>query len=148
MSKNELALVEPNKNLATAYLEKAANSLTTLREISDKDWRISTAYYTMYFSLYSILMSIGIKCEIHSCTLEFMKRFLSDFFTEEDCELINEAFKSRIDAQYYTNRNIPDEVYSRITIKVTGFMLKCKQIVERMNEKQIKDVRIKIKNYQ
>ena len=146
-TKGGIELVEPNKNLAEGYLLKANNALATLRQISDRDWKISTAYYTMYFSLYSVLIRSGIKCEIHSCTLEFMKRFLPDFFTDADFDLVSEAFKSRIDSQYYTNRKVDDAVYNKIITNVTGFRVKCKAIVESMNEKQIKEIRSKIKNY-
>lgn len=145
INKGELELIEPNNNLAKAYIQKAVNSLETLRQISDKDWKISTSYYTMYFSLYSILMKIGIKCEIHSCTIEFMGKFLCGLFTQEDCELIKEGFKSRIDAQYYTDRSIPNEVYSRVTGNATRFMLKCKKIVNTITEKQINEIREKLK---
>jgi len=78
-----LRLIEPNSNLAKAYIKKSEEALESMRVNIVKDWRISTAYYTLYFSLYSVLTKIGIKCEIHSCTIEFAKRFLYEFFSEE-----------------------------------------------------------------
>ena len=146
-AKDGIELVEPSSNLAEAYLLKAQSSLQTLRQVSDRDWKISTAYYTMYFSLYSILMKIGIKCEIHTCTLEFMKQFLSEFFIEDGYKIISDAFKSRVDAQYYINRAVPDEVYRKIVAKASDFMLKCKEIVNKINEKKIIEIRNKVKNY-
>ncbi len=77
---NGLSLVEPNLNLSNAYLRKSEDSLKSMRENVSKDWKISMAYYSIYFSLYAILMKIGIKSEIHSCTIEFAKVFLNDFF--------------------------------------------------------------------
>ena len=74
-------MVEPNSNLAEAYIKKAEEALESMRINVVKDWKISTAYYTLYFSLYSILTRIGIKCEIHSCTIAFAKRFLREFFS-------------------------------------------------------------------
>ncbi|MBU0528996.1 hypothetical protein KKF86_04470, partial [bacterium] len=62
---------------------------------------ISACYYSMYYSLYSILMKIGIKCEIHSCTLEFMKIMLKEYYSKEDIKTIKKAFDLRILAQYY-----------------------------------------------
>ena len=81
--KGGLSLIEPNSDLAEAYIKKAEEALESMRVNTIKDWKISTAYYTLYFSLYSILTKIGIKCEIHSCTIEFAKRFLKDYFNEE-----------------------------------------------------------------
>jgi uncharacterized protein (UPF0332 family) len=73
--KEGLSLVEPNNDLVKAYLKKAEEALESMRINVIKDWKISTAYYTIYFSLYSILVKLGVKCEIHSCTLEFAKNF-------------------------------------------------------------------------
>ncbi|MEN6379840.1 MAG: hypothetical protein ABFD15_09720 [Methanofastidiosum sp.] len=44
-----------------------------------KEWKIATAYYTLYFSLYAMLMRIGVKSEIHSCTVDFVKEYLMNF---------------------------------------------------------------------
>ncbi len=49
---------------------------------------ISACYYSMYYSLYAILMKLGIKCEIHSCTLEFMKFSLSQYYLEDEIDII------------------------------------------------------------
>ena len=76
--KEGLSLIEPNSDLAEAYIKKAEEALESMSVNIIKDWKISTAYYTIYFSLYSILTKIGIKCEIHSCTIAFAKRFLKE----------------------------------------------------------------------
>ena len=99
--KEGLTLIEPNSNLAEAYLKKAQEALESMRINIIKDWKISTAYYTIYFSLYSIMMKIGIKCEIHSCTINFTKTFLKDYFEDEEFEFIEDSLKARIDSQYY-----------------------------------------------
>ena len=59
--KEGLSLIESNSNLAEAYLKKAEEALESMRINVIKDWKISTAYYTIYFSLYSLLIKIGIK---------------------------------------------------------------------------------------
>jgi len=96
--KKGIELVEPNDNLREAYLIKADEALETLRTSKIKDWQLITAYYAIYHSLYSLLMKIGVKCEIHSCTIEFAKRFLKKYFSAEDFELIDKAFSARIDS--------------------------------------------------
>jgi len=48
-SKNGIELVEPNDNLCVAYLKKAEEALESMAEVSNRDWKISTAYYSMYF---------------------------------------------------------------------------------------------------
>ena len=63
-----LQLITPNVNLSNAYLKKAEEALESIKLNTIKDWKISTSYYTLYFSVYALLMKIGVKCEIHSCT--------------------------------------------------------------------------------
>lgn len=127
--KKGIELVEPNDNLREAYLIKADEALETLRTSKIKDWQLTTAYYAIYHSLYSLLMMIGVKCEIHSCTIEFAKRFLKEYFSAEDFKLIDKAFSARIDSQYYVNREVPDENYALIIKKTPAFLVKCKNIV-------------------
>ncbi|MCH8329263.1 MAG: hypothetical protein IIB81_02630, partial [Nanoarchaeota archaeon] len=90
--KNGIEVVEPNENLSKAYIKKAEDALKAAASLKgNKDWEISSLYYTMYFSLYSILMRIGIKCEIHSCTIEFMRQFLQEHFNDDDFFLIKKS---------------------------------------------------------
>lgn len=139
--KEGLRLIEPNSALAEAYIKKAEESLESIRVNIIKDWKISTAYYTLYFSLYSILTKIGIKCEIHSCTIEFSKRFLKEFFSEEEFDFIEDSLKARTDSQYYVDRAIPDEQYNKMIKKAPEFFVKCKSILIKLNEKKINEIR-------
>lgn len=76
-----IELIEPNENLMEGYFKKAENALKAMkREKGNPEWEISAAYYSMYFSVYAILMKIGIKSEIHSCTIEIVRKFLGDYF--------------------------------------------------------------------
>ena len=144
--KNGLELVEPNEELTKAYVKKAEDSLRAVAKLKDnKDWEISSSYYTMYFSLYAILMKIGVKCEIHSCTISFMKRFLNKYFTLEEIELVEKSQKARIDTQYYSDRNISDELYERMINKASLFLARCKNVLNDLTEKEIEDIRSKLK---
>ena len=120
--KKGIELVEPSDNLRDAYIIKAEEALETLRTSKSRDWQLTTAYYTIYHGIYSLLMTIGVKCEIHSCTIEFTKRFLKEYFTSDDFELIDKAFSARIDSQYYVNRKVPDQNYDLI-MKKTPLLL-------------------------
>jgi len=139
--KEGLRFIEPNSNLAEAYIKKAEEALESIRVNIIKDWKISTSDYTLYFSLYSILTKIGIKCEIHSCTIEFAKRFLRNYFNEEDLNFIEDSLKARIDSQYYVNRTVPDEQYNKMIIKAPEFLVKCKSILIKLNEKKVNEIR-------
>jgi len=140
--KKGIEIVETSDNLRDAYLIKAEDALDTLKTSKSRDWQLTTAYYTIYNSMYSLLMKIGIKCEIHSCTIEFTKRYLIDHFTSEDFELIDKAFSARIDSQYYVNRQVPDQNYDLIMKKTPAFLVKCKNIV--LDQKEITEIRARV----
>jgi len=140
--KKGIELVEPNDNLRGAYIIKAEDSLATLRLIKSMDWKLTTAYYTIYNGIYSLLMGVGIKCEIHSCTIEFIKRYLKDYFTIEDLKLLDTAFSARNDFQYYVNREVSDSKYDFIIKKTPLFLVKCKNII--LGQKKIDNIRIQI----
>ncbi|MFH1408737.1 MAG: hypothetical protein ABIH34_02425 [Nanoarchaeota archaeon] len=137
--KKGIELVEPSENLRGAYLKKAEESLETLRSSKSRDWQLTTAYYTIYNGLYSLLMKMGVKCEIHSCTIGFTKRCLQKYFTAEDFVLIDKAFSARIDSQYYVNRKVQDPNYDLILKKTPAFLVKCKNIV--LEQKDVESIR-------
>ena len=141
--KGGLNLVEPNSDLANAYIKKAEEALESMRVNTIKDWKISTAYYTIYFSLYAVLMKLGVKCEIHSCTIEFAKRFLKEYFEEIELDFTEDSLKARVDSQYYINRTVPDEQYNKMIQKAPEFMVKCKSVLIKLNEKKVNEIRDK-----
>lgn len=144
--KEGLSLIEPNSNLAEAYIKKAEEALESMRVNTIKDWKISTAYYTIYFSLYALLTKIGIKCEIHSCTIEFAKQFLREYFDDEDFDFIEDSLKARIDSQYYVDRTVPDSQCNKMIELVPEFLVKCKSILLKLNEKKINEIRKKFQD--
>jgi len=143
--KKGIELVESSDNLRNAYLIKAEEALDTLRTSKSRDWQLTTAYYTIYQGVYSLLMKIGIKCEIHSCTIEFTKIFLNKYFSPEDFELIDKAFSARIDSQYYVNRKVPNKNYDLIMKKTPVFLVKCKNII--FEQKDINNIRDQISSF-
>jgi uncharacterized protein (UPF0332 family) len=140
-----IELIETNGNLAEAYVKKAEEALESLALIKARDWKISTAYYAMYFSLYAVMMRIGVKCEIHKCTVAFMKKHLREYFIQDDVELLEESLKSRIEAQYYVNRGVSDETFEKMIKKAPSFLVKCKSILMKMDEKSVGMIRNDLK---
>jgi uncharacterized protein (UPF0332 family) len=78
--KRGIRIIEPNSNLAKAYLRKALSALNTMTaavNIDETDWILTTAYYARYFALYTLLTKIGVKSEIHDCSIN-----LAEFLAE------------------------------------------------------------------
>jgi len=106
--KHGIRTVEPNEDLAKAYLKKAISALNTMTaelKIQETDWIVTTAYYARYFALYSLLMKIGVKSEIHDCTIR-MGRYLSEngILNKNLIDDIEKAKQTRVDMQYYVAR--------------------------------------------
>lgn len=143
--KTGIRLIEPNNNLCEEYIKKSENALRAVNSLEgNTEWQISSAYYSMYFSLYAILMKIGMKCEIHSCTIEFMKIFLEKYFTAQDTQLIEDSLSARIDAQYYVDRVIDDNIKNQMIKKASQFHLTCKEIITKITAKEIIHIREKL----
>lgn len=129
--KDGIRIVEPNENLAESYMEKSDDSVKTMETAPSEDWKIVGAYYACYQAVYSLLQRIGIKSEIHDCTIELME-FLP--FSEEEIEFVKELKEKRENAQYY----VTEETRLKDTDRVKEFVLRCKKIAEKENFERIR----------
>ncbi len=126
-------------------MKKAEEALESMSVNTIKDWKISTAYYAMYFSLYAILARLGVKCEIHACTLEFAANFLKSYLSETEIEFLKDSLRARVDAQYYVDRKVPDVQYDSMIKQAPEILVKCKLVVLQLNESKINEIRQKLK---
>jgi uncharacterized protein (UPF0332 family) len=130
--KKGIELIDLNLNLSKAYIDEADETLENVFLAKGK-WKIITSYYACYNALYSILMKSGIKSEIHECSIELM--YLFDF-SEEDVIFLKNLKEDRIKVQYYLKKiNLKDEC------KVKKFILKCKIILNDLNNQKIESIR-------
>jgi uncharacterized protein (UPF0332 family) len=142
-----IEIVEENQNLSEEYFKKAEKALKAVKSLEgNEEWQISSAYYAMYFSLYAILMKIGIKCEIHSCTIDIMKKCLNQFFSLEEMNLIKTSLVARIDSQYYTDRDVKKDQRKKMVDNAPKFYLKCKNIVIKLKNSEVCEIRDYIVN--
>ena len=143
--KNEVKLQEPNENLAKEYIKSAEETLIILQDIKGKSnmWLATTKYYAEYFAAYALLMRIGIKSEIHDCTIEIIKFLENEKFIERGfSKLLEEDKKLRIDNQYYLkNRKVSLE-YD----KLRDLILEIKEKINIITNKEIEYIRRKIQS--
>jgi len=93
-----IRLVKPSDNLVKAYLEKSRNALKSMEinaQANIVEWAVSASYYAKYFAVYALLSKIGVKCEIHDCTITLFEYLF--------CESVPKEFqgRSRRDAILY-----------------------------------------------
>lgn len=139
-----LRIIEPNKNLAEEYIKSAEETLLILKNIENKSnmWLSTTIYYTEYFSVYALCMRLGIKSEIHDCTIELVK-----FFEKE--KLIIKGFSKklerdkelRIDNQYYLKNRKADLNFDNLR----DFVLYIKKLISTIGIDDVNNIRNKLK---
>ena len=143
--KGGIELIEENHNMAESYIKMAEESINALSRVKQsRIWTATTAYYIFYYSLYAVMLRIGVKCEIHSCSLEFMKRYIG-FYDKKDAEMIEKAFDARINLQYYADRPVDDESIEAVSRYCKTFFIKTKDILSNITERQISEIRQALK---
>ena len=136
-----IKLIEPNDNLCEEYLKNAEESMKVLRSIyatQSNIWLATTKYYIEYFAIYSILMKIGVKCEIHECTLSLVK-FLEDknLFKKGTYKILEKDKELRIDNQYYLKNKKVDIDFN----KLSEFLLNIREVISKLTEDDIERIR-------
>lgn len=137
-----IRLIETNENLCQEYLKSSEENLDTMSKVIGK-WKSITSYYACYESLYALLQKIGIKCEVHECTLEILN--LIEGFDAKLKNFIIELKKERIDVQYYLKT--PKKLDEK---QVKEFVLACKSKISTISEDEIANLRdiLKLKKMQ
>ena len=141
-----LELTQPNENMAESYLHMAEESLQQLKGVEQsKIWSATVTYYIFYYSLYALMLRIGVKSEIHSCSLEFMKQYLMQLYNNQDKDMVEKAFSARINLQYYADRPVSDEILLVTKHYCPSFYIKTKDLLAELTEDQIQMIREKLK---
>jgi len=139
--KNGIRLIEPNDNLSLEYFNNAEESMKVLKQIYSTQsnmWLATTKYYIEYFAIYSVLMKLGIKCEIHDCSLALIKLLEENhLFQKGTYDILEKDKELRIDNQYYLKNK---EVIINFN-SLSSFLLKIKEIIEKLNKDKIKEIR-------
>ncbi len=136
---------KPSENLMRAYRQKSRNALKSM-EINAQaglaDWAISASYYAEYFAVYSLLSKIGVKCEIHDCTITLFEYLFSDIIPKETMKDLRNSKGNRIEAQYYTQEiNLDlEEMISR----TKKFVVELENTTDTLNNEKISKLRIKL----
>jgi uncharacterized protein (UPF0332 family) len=136
-----MKLIIPNDNLAEEYYRNAEETLfvANLSKSSGSNmWLATHKYYTEYLAAYALLMKIGVKSEIHSCTIEIIHLL-------EDMGVVDFGFSSvldadkdlRIDNQYY----LKDIHVDFDSVKLSVLLLRVRKILDVLSQGQIIAIR-------
>ena len=141
--KRGIHVEEPNENLCEEYLKTAEETLEILKSIEGKSkvWLATTKYYCEYFAVYALLMRLGIKCEIHDCTIAVCSVLeQNNILPKGYTQILNDDKQLRIDNQYYLkNKEVPIDYDEMVT-----FVLTVKGCITKLTLEKITDIRRKI----
>jgi len=102
-----IRLGKPSENLVNAYLEKSRNALRSM-EVNAREsiieWAVSASYYAKYFAVYALLSRIGVRCEIHDCTIALFEHLFGNAVNSKMINEFRKSKKDRIETQYYTRK--------------------------------------------
>lgn len=141
-----IKIIEPNENLAKEFMQSAEETLLVLQNIKEKSnmWLATTKYYCEYFAIYALLQRIGIKCEIHDCTIEICKLLENEgILSKEFSEILENDKELRIDNQYYL-RNKKIEINYQ---ELRTYMLNIKNKINSISLKEIMHIREKLSRF-
>ena len=100
-----MRLVKPNDNLAEEYYKNAEETLRVsnlTKTTGSNMWLATQKYYSEYLAAVALLLKIGIKTEIHTCTIEIIKLLENEkIITFPYSSVLEEDKQLRIDNQYY-----------------------------------------------
>lgn len=135
--------MKTNETLAKEYMQASEETLTVLKDSTKKSrmWQATTKYYAEYFATYAMLMKLGIKSEIHECTIELAKilekeKILPKGFSKE----LEQDKELRIDNQYYLKNKEVKIEYDKLLTQI----LKIKEKINNITLEEINNIRKQI----
>jgi len=119
--------------------------MTAAYGINETDWILTTAYYARYFALYALLMKMGIKSEIHDCTLNVAKLLANNgILTPSLIEDFAKAKQTRIDTQYYVEKEQSPKIIQRNVEAARNFVLETEKTINNITTEQIHSIRAQL----
>ncbi|VVB61550.1 Uncharacterised protein [uncultured archaeon] len=141
-----IKLVAPSENLVRAYLEKSRTAIKSMELNANAgitEWAVSASYYARYFSVYAVMSKIGVKCEIHDCTIVLFAYLFGDSIPHHFIKEFKQSKDDRVDLQYY-----PKEVKinpEHLISQTKTFVLQIEEILDGLNSEKIEALRNKVK---
>lgn len=141
-----IRIVNPSDNLLRAYLRKARNAMKSMEvnaEAGITEWAVSASYYAEYFAVYALLQKIGVKCEIHDCTIALFEYLFGDSVPRKIIQELQQSKEYRVEFQYYT-QEIEVNINQMID-ETKNFVLEVEKIIDSLNPDEIAQLQNSLK---
>lgn len=99
-----IRLVDGSECLQEAHRKKSRDSIIALRSLIESGvgtWAASASYYAKYHAVYALFMKVGIRCEIHDCTVAAFRAAFDDPALKGLANDLAESKGIRVATQYY-----------------------------------------------
>ena len=106
------------------------------------EWAVSASYYAKYFAVYSLLSKLGVKCEIHDCTIAVFEYLFSDSMPTESIKELRDSKENRVEAQYYMQEINVD--LEDVIKKTKQFTLEIEKMIDCLNNESIAKLQKKL----
>ena len=142
-----LKLISPNENLVEVYKRKsrsALNMISSAIEKQENEWILETSYYAKYFMVYALFMKVGIKSEIHDCTLFALKSLFQDsgIINLEIYTDLEASRDLRVGSLYY-DREFGKEGILKRANTAPNFCLEVESIIDNISKEDVIKIRKK-----
>ena len=144
---NGIKIVSESINLQKAYLKKSKDAIKSVEvnaAAGINDWAIAASYYARYDAVYALLSRIGIKCEIHDCTISLFKHLFSGKIALGFIQDLEQSKDDRIDAQYYTRTIVIDQ--NKVITDTKNFVLEIEKIIDGLTKSDIVSFQTRLKS--
>ncbi len=138
--------VKPSDNLVRGYQQKSRNTLRSM-EVNAREgileWAVSAGYYARYFAVYALLQKVGIKSEIHDCTITLFNYLFHGSISSGLVEGLKRAKEERVETQYYTSQITMDE--KKLIADAKAFVLEIEKLVDSLSHEKILNLQRRLK---
>lgn len=90
-----------------------------------------------------MLSKIGVKSEIHDCTIALFEHLFSDSIPKEILRDLRNSKEDRVEAQYYTQEISVD--LEQVTKKAKKFVLEVEKVTDELNTVKIVELQKSLK---
>src|SRR3989344_3446078 len=140
-----LKLISSNENLVKVYKRKSKSALNMLQSAIEKkedEWILDTSYYAKYFMVYALFMKVGIKSEIHDCTIFALKSIFCDLkiISPELCKDLSDSRDLRVGSLYYDKDFGKNEILNKSNT-APNFCLEIESILDSLSKEDIIKIR-------
>lgn len=141
-----IRLIEPSENLINAYMDKSRIAIRSMELNANAgiiEWAVSTSYYARYFMVYALMSKIGVKCEIHDCTISLFTYLFSDIIPLDFIKEFKQSKNDRVELQYYT-RSVKINT-EQLVSQTKTFVLLIEETIDGLNTEDIVILQNKVK---